>query len=97
MAEQKPSIGRTVQYTLSRLNAEQVNSARITGGELRPGVPVFTGNPASEGDVYPMVIVRVWSDTGVNGQVLLDGNDQLWVTSVGCGEGPGTWRWPERV
>jgi hypothetical protein len=36
--------------------------------------------------VYPLVITRVWSDnpaetTCVNGQVLLDGNDNLWVTS----------------
>jgi len=33
----------------------------------------------------------------VNGQVLLDGNDLYWATSVANGPGARQWRWPERV
>lgn len=35
--------------------------------------------------------------SGVNGQVFLDGNDVLWVTSVVQGDKPGQWHEPERV
>lgn len=43
------------------------------------------------GDIYPLIITRVWGDTpeaNVNGQVLLDGNDSIWVTSVCAGDAP---------
>lgn len=55
---------------------------------------------ASRGDKYPMMITRVWGDpepgkpssatpeTNVNGQVFLDGNDTIWVTSVHCADEP---------
>lgn len=58
------------------------------------GAQAHIGNEAHEGDVVPMVIVRVWSETTVNGQALLDGNDVLWVTSATEGTGPHTWAWP---
>jgi hypothetical protein len=67
------------------------------------GAQAHIGNPASELDTYPMMIVRVWPDEfgpgvpGVNGQVFLDGNDVLWVTSVREGTEPGTWYWPARL
>lgn len=102
-----PTIGRIVHYTLSEADAEQVNRRRedadiylrkIWPGE-RSGKQVHTGNNVAAGDVYPMVIVRTWGSTPesvVNGQVLLDGNDTLWVTSVGCGEGQRRFVWPTR-
>lgn len=84
-----PSVGRLVHYRLSAKDAETINHRRTQ----------HVGNPANEGDILPMIMVRVWpGDThGVNGQVLLDGNDQLWVTSVAEGDGPGTWSSPPRV
>ena len=45
-----------------------------------------------------MVIIRVWGTTPespVNGQVLLDGNDTFWATSVQAGVGPRKFEWPE--
>lgn len=59
----------------------------------------FRGNGPSVGDVYPLVITRVWGDTAescINGQVLLDGDDTLWVTSRSqVVEGPDeTGMWP---
>jgi len=41
------------------------------------------------------VITRVWGQTegsAVNGQVLLDGDDTLWVTSVTQGPDARQWR-----
>ena len=96
-----PSIGRIVHYTLSAQDAEQVNRRRddarrntrqIT--EAQAGYVAHVGNDVRAGDVYPLVITRTWGSTpesAVNGQVLLDGNDLLWVTSVQQGEGERTW------
>ncbi|HEV2709132.1 MAG TPA: hypothetical protein VGU67_02865 [Edaphobacter sp.] len=60
------------------------------------GAQAHIGNDAVEGDVVPLIVVRCWSETAVNGQALLDGNDQLWVISAVEGEGPRTWAWPRR-
>ena len=67
------------------------------------GAQAHIGNPASAGDVVPLVVVRVWPNEfgegvpGVNGQAFLDGNDALWITSAKEGTDPGTWAWPPRV
>lgn len=106
-----PTIGRIVHYTLSESDALAINRRRddaITArhnpatadSKLKPtGEQVHTGNKVSEGDVFPMIIVRVWSATengSVNGQVFLDGNDTFWATSVSVGEGPRRFAWPTR-
>lgn len=67
------------------------------------GAQAHIGNRASAGDVVPLVVVKVWPNEfgpdvpGVNGQVFLDGNDALWITSAKEGTEPGTWAWPPRV
>jgi hypothetical protein len=48
-----------------------------------------------------MLITRLWTDAPdedsvVQGQVFLDGNDSLWVTSVKQGSEPGQWFEPPR-
>ena len=102
-----PTIGRIVHYRLSAADAEAINRRREhTQAHLDEhransnGVQVHIGNHVEEGDVFPMVITRVWqpgeSEGHVNGQVMLDGNDLLWVTSVKVGSGPRTFSWPER-
>lgn len=90
----RPTVGRVVLYTLSDQDAQRVAEARHASPATR------TGNRAEAGQVYPMVIVRAWGDqphSAVNGQVLLDGDDTLWVTSVTAGEGPRHFAWPQRV
>lgn len=94
-----PSPGRIVQYTLSAQDVAQINQRRSDArarnawhNALRSGAVVHSGNDVTAGDNYPLIITRVWSDTPteetcVNGQVLLDGNDTLWVTSVQQGDG----------
>jgi len=102
-----PTIGRIVRYTLSATDAENINRRRsgartlnaagVTLASQNLGAQIHVGNIAVEGDVYPMIITRVWGDrpeAAVNGSVFLDGNDLLWVSSVQCGDGPRTWAWP---
>lgn len=99
-----PTIGRTVGYVLTEQDAANINRRRaqlkehahIHGGIQPDGCQRHVGNTGNAGQVYPMTIVRVWGDGPdalVNGQVLLDGNDTLWVTSVGVGTDEGTWHW----
>ena len=79
-----PTPGRIVEYTLTEQDVARINEQRGTEGNSS------RGNSVSTGDTYPLVITRVWGSaegSAVNGQVLLDGNDTLWVTSVSQGEG----------
>jgi len=89
----RPSIGRIVHYMLNETDAEQINRRRTTGREIADrietdkwplGAQAHIGNQAKAGDVYPMLIVRVWGNddvSSVQGQVFLDGNDVFWATS----------------
>ncbi len=98
MPEQIPSLGRIVHYRLTANDAQQIKRARLAGGGGFG--PTFRGNEVAENDVFPMTITRVWGntpDTAVNGQVMLDGNDLHWATSVHVGEGAGTFSWPTRT
>lgn len=97
-----PSIGRIVQYTLAEHDALAITSRRQdaqiqSAGEQKSGFVVHVGNPVHPGETYPLLITRVWdvkpsSQTAVNGQVLLDGNDTLWVTSRVQGDAVGQWK-----
>jgi hypothetical protein len=105
---QKPTIGRIVHYRLSAENVAQITRRRTTGAliadRMRQSPPAWPagaqahiGNPVAEGDPSPMVITRVWPDDRVNGQVLLDGSDVFWATTVEEGDALGQWSWPPRV
>lgn len=92
-----PSAGRIVKYTLTDHDAVQVHRRRAAAVARNPhdsGFVVYVGNPVREGDEFPLVITMVWKSSeggAVNGQVLLDGNDTLWVTSRVEGFGAGQW------
>lgn len=95
-----PSVGRIVHYRLTAQDADQINRRRPIGPQDGHGKVVHVGNPVSEGDVFPLIVTRVWGaseGSAVNGQVLLDGNDSLWVTSAVEGDGPRQWFAPPRV
>src|SRR6185503_1767087 len=91
-----PTIGCIVHYRLSQGDAEQINRRRTNSAEIvdraksfppewPAGAQAHIGNEVHEGDVFPMMIVRVWGEfpeSVVNGQVFLDGNDVFWTTSV---------------
>ena len=105
-----PSVGRIVHIRLSAECAQSINRRR-SGSRIDVSQPtspepqygqVFHGNVATEGDIYPLLITRIWSNnptelTAVNGQIFLDGNDSYWATSVQQGDGPGKWFEPPRV
>lgn len=103
-----PTIGRIVHYRLSAQDAEQIMRRRTSGKAIADRIPegrwpvgaqAHIGNSVEEGDVFPMLISRIWGDTpesAVNGQVFLDGNDVLWVTSTTFGDGPSRFSWPTR-
>lgn len=96
-----PQLGEWVLYTLTGTDAERINRRRdgaanlnaagVTLASQELGPQIHAGNTAEHGQVFPMLITRVWRDSysGVNGQVFLDGNDVLWVTSRAHGEEPG--------
>jgi hypothetical protein len=87
-----PSIGRIVHYKPSVEDVQAINQRRLEDPT--------SGNRINIGDVFPMMITRVWGNeptSAVNGQVFLDGGDVLWVTSVSFGEGPRKFVWPPRV
>jgi hypothetical protein len=114
---QLPTIGRIVHFKLTADQAQQINRRRTTRTAIAEriseskwplGAQAHMGNHASEGDVLPMIICRIWPDEygegipGVNGQLFLDGNDCLWITSAreGLEPGgplPGQWFWPPIV
>lgn len=100
-------LGDRVIYTLSRADADAVNRRRedyaafqrkatraVQGESGRNGHRAHVGNHVAEGMACPAVIVRVFdpNSSTANLQVLLDGNDELWATSVREGTRPGTYR-----
>lgn len=102
------TVGRVLHYVLTSENADQINRRRTNGSSIAArmkadptawpaGAQAHIGNEAHEGQIFPLIVTRVWSPGCVNGQVLLDGNDAFWVTSRTEGTDPGTWQWPPRV
>lgn len=79
-----------MNFTMSAYEAAKINKRRLDLDYTENGNQVYAGQ------TFPMIITRVWSDTMVNGQILLDGNDSHWATSVNLGEGDGFWSWPVR-
>lgn len=99
----KPTVGRVVHYRLSEqdvieISRRRTNSVRIAEqikeGKWSIGAQAHIGNDVEVGQIYPMIIVKVWSDVCVNGQVILDGTDQLWKISPSLGDQMGQWSWP---
>lgn len=89
-----PTIGRIVIYVLSQHDVDRINDQRARSEGL------LRGNNVHAGDAFPMMICRVWDtpEHHVNGRVLLDGTDTLWVTSVTEKPTPelGYFVWPTR-
>lgn len=89
----QPTIGRIVHYTLSE--HDEASILRQYPMHDAAGVRA-SRNPASAGQTYPALVVRVF-DPSANLQVFLDGDVTYWATSRTEGDGPGYWAWPPRV
>lgn len=88
MVEITPTLGRIVYYKLSKSDVAAIRHKRAL---LR-----ITANEVHQGQVFPMMIVAVWGDTplaAINGQVILDGYDTFWATSVHLGQNEGQYDW----
>lgn len=85
-----PTLGRIVRYVLTPGDVQAIL--------LEHGDPPRGMNPPRGGDVAPAIVVRVFSDSMLNLQVLLDGPGAYWATSrpFGADEAMGTWHWPAR-
>lgn len=61
------------------------------------GAQAHIGNNVAAGDIYPAMVLRVWStETGCsNLKVQLDGADEYWATSISydAAKTPGSWHW----
>lgn len=84
-------VGDIVLYMLTEQDAAEINRRRTNPVIIKEridnktwpiGAQAHIGNEAQAGQELPMVITRMWSQSCVNGQVFLDGNDTLWKTSV---------------
>ncbi len=98
--------GRIVHYVLTAADADAVNRRRTNNADIQDrlksgvwpvGAQAHIGNPARPGQHLPMMVTLIAQVVlgTVNGQVTLDGNDQLWVTNVSYDPAgtPGTWHW----
>jgi hypothetical protein len=106
---QYPSIGRVIHYRPTEEQAAAVNRRRehFASAQSReawpPGAQAHVGNRVRAGQPYPAIVTAVWPEefgkdtVGVNAQVLLDGSDSFWITSVREGTEAGTWEWPPYV
>lgn len=94
---QHPRPGRAVMYALSEFDVTQIALRRETTDQNHHQRHMHALTTPQPGDRLPMFITRIHGDGPdgcvVNGQVLLDGDDSLWVTSVSPGRGPGQFLW----
>ena len=76
MTDQKPSVGRIVHYTLGEFDPAVIDQQSPEVVDMQR-----VRNSVQAGEVYPAVIVRVFTGDCVNLRVLLDGRADYWATS----------------
>lgn len=84
------TLGTTLLYRLSIDDVRRITEQRGTS------TTTGRGNAHSVGEPRPLLVTAITLEgdgatTHINGQVLLDGADQLWVTHVREGAGWGEW------
>jgi hypothetical protein len=66
------------------------------------GAQAHIGSEVQEGQQFPLIVTKVFntenslSKSQVNGQLILDGSDTLWVTNIFYGPEKGQWLFIER-
>ena len=97
------SVGHIVHYVLHKRDVDFIRKQRRVPYH-RDAPVAIGGNAVSEGEHVSMIVTKIWMEKNanlfpcINGQCILDGVDQHWVTSVPFGENKdtGTWHWVER-
>lgn len=103
-----PDIGRIVRYRLTEEDVRQINRRRTSSQSIRDrinegkwplGAQAHMGAEVNVGDELPLIITEVKPLT-ICGQVLLNGNDVLWVRDIQERtpnmSQSGVYYWPER-
>jgi len=89
-----PKPGEIHAYVLSADDAESINRRRVDAFHSRiknkmTGAIVHVGSSVSPLDVFPIIVIKIIDAIDdasvVNGRVILDGTDVLWVTDVPMG------------
>lgn len=99
MSQPKISICRIVVYTLSESDVAVIRSRR----ETKP----VNADAVEPGNALPMLVTRV-NDNSIDGKVMLNGEDMLWVTNIQedtwtpgssapISPKQGRWSWPPRI
>ena len=88
-----PDIGQVVLYSLTEEQAERITLRRQESSAA--GIGPLPG--VVPGDAVPMIVAARASGyadgvIAVAGRLLLDDEDEWWVTSVTEGNAPGAWR-----
>jgi hypothetical protein len=88
-----PDIGQVVLYSLTEEQAERITLRRQEASPA--GIGPLPG--VLPGDSVPLLVAACASGYGdgvsaVAGRLLLDDDDEWWVTSVIEGVAPGAWR-----
>ncbi len=96
-------LGEIVLLKLDAQLEEEINRRRADATanmdnirETKTGFQAHVGSYVGGGGQVVMIVVKVWGDECVNGQVILDGNDSLWLQSVVRGNGLREWQPIER-
>lgn len=97
------NVGQIVHYRLSAADVDYIKNRRfppigiaqrILGAMSAPS-PYFQGSQVNVGDIVGLSVTAIRPlDASVNGQALLDGNDNVWVVNAREGTGPGNWTTP---
>ena len=77
-----PKLGAVVIYRVPQKVADEVNGLRTTAAHRH------AGNKVHVGDELPLIVTKV-HEKSFNGQLLLDGNDTIWITGTHYGEEAG--------
>ena len=98
-------IGEVLGYRVTNEQVDRMNGLRIVSrsmdtarleGKFPQGAQAHIGAASAEGDILPLIVTRITEGangrTLVNGQLILDGSDSLWIEHATEGDGPGQWQ-----
>lgn len=97
------NVGQVLLYRLTAADVDYIKNRRfppvgfaqrILGVTSSPS-PYFQGSQVNVGDIVSLTVTAIRPlDASVNGQAVLDGNDNVWVVNAREGSGPGNWSTP---
>lgn len=87
-------VGQIVHYRISQNDVQTILNQRRTF-EAHELEPLTGGNDVRSGEIFPAIVIKTFSPEQVSLKVLLDGPDDLWMTSKSYGNSEGQWQYAE--